>query len=146
MIGNRGAIDLNLAGIMRWSLAGIGLLVVFSSFRSHAAKKMTSDLATAWCLVGLALLVIGAVPPLSRWLNWISGWTGVALFCLGAVCLWAAFRICLILSRLATQNLELAMQVSLLLGAHQELPDKPAENGESGQKEGAGHEESLVCH
>lgn len=136
--------DLNLVSIMRWALVGIGALVVFSSFRSHAAKKMTSDLATAWCLVGIVLLVIGAVPPLSKWLNRISGWTGVALFCLGAVCLWAAFRICLILSRLVTQSQELAMQVSLLLGTQQPPPVEPAEA--NALKEVAGHEEDLVCH
>lgn len=58
---------------MRWALVGVGLLLVYSSFRAHAAKKMTSDLATAWCLVGIVLLVVGVVPPLSRWLDLISG-------------------------------------------------------------------------
>ena len=130
---------------MRWALVGVGLLLVYSSFRAHAAKKMTSDLATAWCLVGIVLLVVGVVPPLSRWLDLISGWTGIALFCVGAVCLWAAFRICLILSRLVTQNQELAMQGSLLLGAQQHPPVGPADDRASAPPE-EDHEESLVCH
>ncbi len=135
---------MNAVGIMRLTLVGVGLLVAAASFWFHAAKKMTSDLATAWCLVGIVILVIGAVPVLSDWLGRISVWTGMALLISGSVGLWAAFRICLILSRLVTQNQELAMQVSLLLGTQQHPPVKPAATEETG--EDSAHEESPVCH
>ena len=135
---------MNAVGIMRLTLVGVGLLVAAVSFWFHAAKKMTSDLATAWCLVGIVILVIGAVPALSDWLGRISVWTGMALLISVSVGLWAAFRICLILSRLVTQNQELAMQVSLLLGTQQHPPGKPAATEETGG--GSAHEESPVCH
>lgn len=135
---------MNAVGIMRLTLVGVGLLVAAASFWLHAAKKMTSDLATAWCLVGIVILVIGAVPALSDWLGRISVWTGMALLISVSVGLWAAFRICLILSRLVTQNQELAMQVSLLLGTQQHPPVKPAATEEA--EEDSAHEESPVCH
>ena len=106
---------MNAVGIMRLTLVGVGLLVAAASFWFHAAKKMTSDLATAWCLVGIVILVIGAVPVLSDWLGRISVWTGMALLISGSVGLWAAFRICLILSRLVTQN---QVQAPLKLSMH----------------------------
>lgn len=132
--------------MMRWAMVGTGLFVVLASFHSHASKHMNSDLATVWCLIGIVIMVIGAVPPLSRWLEKISGWTGAALFCVGAVCLWAAFRICRILSHLVTQNQELAMQVSLLLGAQQQPLISSAADEAVETEESVHDEESLVCH
>lgn len=108
-----------MVGIMRLMMVAVGILLAFASFWYHAAKKLTLDLAAAWCLVGVVLVVVGAVPLLSRWLERISGWTGMALFSVGGVCLWAAFSVCLTLSRLLTQNQELTMQVSLLRGVQQ---------------------------
>lgn len=106
---------MGLAVIMRYGLAMVGLVLLISSFWFHAAKKMTSDLAAAWCLLGFVLMMVGLVPVLSTWIDHISGWTGIALFFVGTACLVGAFRICLIISRLTTQNQELAMLVSLLL-------------------------------
>lgn len=137
---------MEVATMMRWAIVGVGLFVSVASFHSHASKKMTSDLATVWFLLGIVIMVIGAVPSLSRWLDQISGWTGVALFFIGAMCLWAAFRICLILSRLVTQNQELAMQVSLLLGAQQPQPGTPAESEETAPEERNSDEKSFICH
>ena len=51
----------------------------------------------------------------------VSGWTALALFCVGSVCLWGAFLLSLLISRLLSQNQELAMQVSLLLRENEEL-------------------------
>lgn len=103
------------SAIMRCAIVGIGLLLVIASFWFHAGKKMNSDLAAVWCVLGVAVVIVGAVPMLSKWLDLISLWTGIALLCVGAACLLGAFRICLMISKLITQNQELAMLVSLLL-------------------------------
>lgn len=129
--------------MIRGVIVGSGLLLMAASFRFHAGKKMTSDLAAVWCLLGLAIVTVGAVPVLSRWIDLISMWTGIALLCVGAAGLVGAFRICLMLSKLITENQELAMMVSLLLAEHRQQKEwedtDPAEIGE-------GHEEHTVCH
>lgn len=106
---------MELTVVMRYGLVVVGLALLISSFWFHATKRMISDLAAAWCLLGFVLIVVGTVPTLSMWIDRISGWTGIALFVVGAACLGGAFRICLVISRLTTQNQELAMLVSLLL-------------------------------
>ncbi len=45
----------------------------------------------------------------------------MALFIVGAVCLWGGFQFSLLLSRLAMKNHELAMQVSLLLQENERI-------------------------
>ncbi len=127
--------------IMRCVIVGIGLVLVAASFWFHAKKKMTSDLAAAWCLLGGAVILVGTVPVLSRWLDFISIWTGAALLCVGVTCLLGAFRICLMISQLITQNQELAMTVSLLLAERREEKE-----GTAGSQGSFSHEESAVCH
>lgn len=128
--------------IMRCVIVGIGLMLVVASFWFHAGKKMNSDLAAVWCLLGLAVAVVGAVPVLSNWLGQISLWTGIALLCVGTACLLGAFRICLMISKLVTENQELAMMVSLLLAERrQEQKEDTAAQVEAC----AAYEESTVC-
>ncbi len=107
--------------VIRCGLILVGLLVIMASFWLHAVRKMTSDLSVVWCLLGLVVAVVGAVPVFSAWLRRISGWTGLALFCVGAVCLWCGFRLTLLISQLMMQTQELTMQVSLLLQENEEL-------------------------
>ncbi len=118
---------MELVVIMRCGLAIVGLVLLISSFWFHAAKKMTSDLAVTWCLLGFVLMVVGIVPALSAWIDRISGQAGITLLFAGAACLGGAFRICLIISRLTTQNQELAMLVSLLLEESAERTETGAE-------------------
>lgn len=129
--------------IMRCVIVGIGLLLVAASFRFHAVKKMNSDLAAVWCVLGLTVVTVGAIPVLSRWLEMISLWTGIALLCVGVACLLGAFRICLMISKLITENQELAMQVSLLLAERRQGEEK----ADAVQpEESVANEESAVCH
>lgn len=72
-------------------------------------------------------MVVGIVPALSAWIDRISGQAGITLLFAGAACLGGAFRICLIISRLTTQNQELAMLVSLLLEESAERTETGAE-------------------
>ncbi len=133
---------MNTVLVMRIAIVAIGLSLMVFSFLLHAKKKMNSDLATVWCIVGLSVLLVGAVPMFSQWLNLISMWTGVALLCVGTACLIGAFRICVMLSKLTTENCELAMAVSLLLSERQQGEALPSTEA----KAGAEHEEAAVCH
>lgn len=128
-----------MVGIIRCGLVLVGVLVIAASFWLHAVKKMTSDLSVAWCLLGLVVAAVGAVPAFSAWLRLISGWTGLALFCVGAVCLWGGFLLTLLISRLLMQTQELAVQVSLLLRENEELREQR-------EREERDHEEALVRH
>lgn len=127
---------MGITAFMRCAIVGMGLFLAVGSIWFHAKKKMTLDLAAAWCLLGVAITLVGAVPVLSRWIGLISIWTGAALLCVGAACLLGAFRICLLISRLITQNQELAMMVAILL----------AERQGDGSAEGKpDYEKSPVC-
>lgn len=133
--------------IMRCAIVGIGLLLVIFSFWFHARKRMSSDLATVWCILGFLVVLVGAVPVLSGWLGAISVWTGIALLCVGTACLIGAFRICLMISRLMTENQELAMMVSLLMPEHQRKEEAGGKEPEDNSEEESGaHEEGTVCH
>lgn len=115
---------MEIAGVIKYGMIAVGAVVILASFWFHSVKKMTSDLAVAWALLGAVLVIVGAVPVLSAWIQKISGWTGLALFCVGAVCLWGAFQLTLQISRLLMQNQELAMQISLLLQENERLLSK----------------------
>lgn len=112
---------MGIAAIIKYGMVIMGLIVVLASFWFHSIKKMTPDLAVAWCLLGVVMITVGLVPALSAWIDRISGWTGLALFGVGAVCLWGGFQICLLISKLLTQNQELAMQISLLMEENQRI-------------------------
>ncbi|MCI8304592.1 MAG: DUF2304 family protein [Lawsonibacter sp.] len=130
---------MGITAFMRCAIVGVGLLLAGSSVWFYAKKRMTSDLAATWCLLGVAVIVVGAVPAFSRWLGLISVWTGIALLCVGAAALSGAFRICLMISQLITQNQELAMTVSLLLAERRENGDGIAEGIQD-------YEKNSVCH
>ena len=110
--------------LIRLGVILVGLALAVCSFGSHAAKKMNSDLAVAWCILGVSLVIMGAVPALSAWLELVSFWTAVALFGVGTAGLGGAFELSVLISRALTQNKELAMQISLLLQENQQLRDK----------------------
>ena len=112
---------MEMVTVIKYGMVCVGLTAAVVSFWLHAEKRMTSDLAVAWCLLGMVIGAVGAVPVFSAWMNHISGWTALALFCVGSVCLWGAFLLSLLISRLLSQNQELAMQVSLLLRENEEL-------------------------
>ena len=90
---------MEITTLMRCAVVGVGLILAGSSVWFYAKKKMISDLAAAWCLLGADVMAVGAIPPFSRWLNLISVWTGIALLGVGAAALLGAFRICLMISR-----------------------------------------------
>ena len=141
---------MGMADIIKYGIIFMGIAIMLSSFWFHSIKKMTSDLAVVWCLLGLVMVVVGLVPALS------AGWTGLALFGVGSACLWGAFQICLLISRLLTQNQELAMQVSLLLEENRrilaKLEEREEESGLASAKKNREEgldlddEKDIACH
>lgn len=102
------------AGIVKYGMVIVGSVIILSSFWFHAIKRLTVNFAVVWEFLGIILIVIGAVPALSAWTRLISAGTGLALFCLGTVCLMGGFQFSLLVSQLTMKTQELAMQVSLL--------------------------------
>ncbi len=130
---------MGIATLMRYAIVGAGLILAAASVWFYAVRKMTPDLAVAWCLLGAAMTGVGVIPGLSGWLGLLPPWADAVLLCVGGACLLGAFRTCLLLSRLITQNQELAMMVSLLMAEDRE------EGAESAERRLI-DEESAVCH
>ena len=113
----------------------VGIVIMITTFLSHARKKITVNLAVVWELLGLAAILIGAVPGLSRWCGSLGHGSAIAMFVIGCLILSGACRICVLISSLIMKNQELAMQVSLqnqenekILNALRELSGKDIRN------------------
>lgn len=112
---------IGIADIVKYGMITAGIFIMVSSFWNHSFRKLTVNLAVVWEIFGVILVATGIFPVLSTWAHHISRGTGMALFIVGAVCLWGGFQFSLLLSRLAIKNQELAMQVSLLLQENEKI-------------------------
>lgn len=92
----------------------IGGLLMLITFWSHAKKKITVNLAVVWEILGLAAVLVGAIPGLSRWCSLIGRGTAIIMFVIACIIICGSFRICVLISSLMMKTQELAMQVSLL--------------------------------
>ncbi len=100
--------------IIRIGILTAGLLLFLISFLMHSRKKIAVNFAVIWGLLGIVLMLVGAVPVLSEWTNIVAPGTGFAFFCVGAIILFTEVQTGVIISQLSLKNRELAMQVALL--------------------------------
>lgn len=107
--------------IVKYGMFAAGVFIMISSFLYHSYRKLTVNLAVVWEIIGVILIVAGVFPVLSSWTRLISKGIGLALFFLGAVCLWGGFQLSILLSCLMMKNHELAMQVSILLQENESI-------------------------
>lgn len=105
---------MNTAIWIRLGFVVIGILLMMLTFLSHAKKKITVNLAVVWELLGLAAVLVGAIPVLSRWCSLLGEGTAIVMFVIACIVICGGFRICLLISSLMMKTQELAMQVSLL--------------------------------
>ena len=105
---------LSTAVIMKIGLIIVGVMIMIMSFIFHAKRKLTVKLAVVWEFLGVALILIGAVPVFSSWCHLLARGTVIAMFVVGALALWGSYILCILISNLSMKNQELAMQVSLL--------------------------------
>lgn len=99
---------------MKTGLIVIGIIIMALSFVLHARRKLTVNLAVVWEFLGLALILVGAVPVFSSWCHLLAKGTVIAMFVIGTLALWGSYILCILISDLSMKNQELAMQVSLL--------------------------------
>lgn len=93
-------------------LVGIGIMAI--TFVLHAEKKLTVNLAVTWELLGIAVILSGAVPKFSGWSSRLSLGSLVALLITAFLVLWGVYQMTIQISSLIMKNQELAIQVSLL--------------------------------
>ena len=99
---------------IRIGLIIVGVVLIVFGFWKQAVKKLTVNYAVIWGLLGIVMIIVGAVPAFSKWTNLLAPETGLAFFTAGIVLLVAEVQNSLAISQLKLKNRELAMQVSLL--------------------------------
>ncbi len=83
-------------------------------FWTHSFKKLAVNYAVIWGLLGVLMVLMGAIPILSEWTHMLAPGTGLAFFCVGALILFTEVQNSLVISQLNMKNRELAMQVAML--------------------------------
>ena len=100
--------------IIRIGLIAAGIIPIVFGFWTHSIKKLAVNYAVIWGLLGIVMILVGAIPVLSEWTAMMAPGTGLAFFCVGALILFTEVQESLVISQLNLKNRELAMQVSLL--------------------------------
>lgn len=100
--------------IIRIGLIVVGAILIVFGFWTHSIKKLAVNYAVIWGLLGIVMILVGAIPVLSEWTSMMAPGTGLAFFCVGALILFSEVQESLVISQLNMKNRELAMQVSLL--------------------------------
>lgn len=131
--------------VIRIGFIVVGALLVAFSFWFHCAKKLTVDYAVAWSLLGVCLLLMGAVPVLSEWINSLGPAAGWGIFCMGVLLLAAGMHESMVISQLIAKNRELAMQVAMLNQENETIKAEIERLTET-QGEEDDEEKSAVCY
>ena len=100
--------------IIRIGLGVGGVILFLFGFWTHSFKKLAVNYAVIWGLLGIFMILMGAIPILSEWTHMLAPSTGIAFFCVGALILFTEVQNSLVISQLNVKNRELAMQVALL--------------------------------
>lgn len=93
----------------------VGIAVMLCSFWFLSVKKMTADFAVIWEILGVLLLMIGAVPGLSGWTLNLFARGEQLVICIGVAGVFFCYLFSLLISRLSMKNHGLAIEVSMLL-------------------------------
>ena len=105
---------MSTAAIVKFSVILVGIGIMAITFVLHAEKKLTINLAVTWELLGLAVILSGAVPKFSGWSSRLSLGSLAVLLLTGFLVVWGMYQMTIQISSLLMKNQELAMQVSLL--------------------------------
>ena len=126
------------SGMIRIGIIVAGVLLMSVSFWTYSYKRI----AVIWEILGLALILTGAVPVLSGWIHMIAPGTRFVFFAIAVLVLFLGFQSTIMISQLAMKVRELTMQVSLL---NQENEHIMAELDEVAREVEESHEKDIVC-
>ena len=110
--------------IIRIGLGVGGVILFLFGFWTHSFKKLAVNSAVIWGLLGIFMILMGAIPILSEWTHMLAPGTGLAFFCVGALILFTEVQNSLVISQLNMKNRELAMQVALLNQENEQIMNK----------------------
>ena len=99
---------------IRVILAVTGVAMLVFTVMSLARRMMNETFCLAWSVLSLALILAGILVHPTHWTENISIWGLVIIFIIFFGLLYAGFFVSTEISKLARQNQELAIQVSLL--------------------------------
>lgn len=102
------------AEILRIAIGIMGAFLLGADFLALAKRKMKESIGMVWCVFGVLLILLAAVPGLAGWSTWIIPQAAAAFILIVAALLWWLFLLSSHVSVLIMKNQELAMQVSLL--------------------------------
>lgn len=116
------------------------------SFWFLSVKRMTADFAVIWEIVGILLIVIGAVPGLSGWTKNLLPKGEQLVLCIGAAGVFFCYLFSLLFSGQLTKNHELAIEVSMLLHEFDEDGgyQKQQKTQDKGMEAGTGKELLII--
>lgn len=100
--------------VIRIAFIVIGALLCIIDFISYCKQKLLERFAFILAVLGVALIVVGAVPGLSSWLELFAVRGGIVIVVCLVIGLWIVYAMCAAISALTYKNQELAIQVSLL--------------------------------
>ncbi len=130
------------SGMIRIGIIVAGVLLMSVSFWTYSYKRIAVNFAVIWEILGLALILTGAVPVLSGWIHMIAPGTRFVFFAIAVLVLFLGFQSTIMISQLAMKVRELTMQVSLL---NQENEHIMAELDEVAREVEESHEKDIVC-
>ena len=53
--------------IIRIGLIAVGIILIVFGFWTHSIKKLAVNYAVIWGLLGIVMILVGAIPVLSEW-------------------------------------------------------------------------------
>lgn len=91
-----------------------GIVLMILSFNTYVHKKISVTVCMSWCLAGIFLILIAAIPGVSRWTKVLCTKDCLVLFVMMLAFILVFFKMSMLVSQVIHRNQELAMQVALL--------------------------------
>ncbi len=105
---------LETAVILRVAIIVLGAMLCIIDFVSYCKQKLLDRFAFILAVLGVAQIIVGAVPALSNWFGMFDIRGGIVIVVCFVIALWIIYSMCETITDLSYKNQELAIQVSLL--------------------------------